>query len=613
MVIKNSLRQLGRTPVKTLAFLILLSLAVTFSMLGFQLWAGARDNIDRIDKAYMTIGTVEQMGNSVYTDRTWDAEAKSYTYRSYQGYGGIIPESVLDFEGAGYILKPEKRPVYSAYLEGFVMSSEPNWELYFDNWFLIAELQPREDCVTDKPVCMDIKSVLCGDLDDFVEEVWFCDHWNDTPTQLYADKTYIMSLQQDYHPDFEEGYMLFMPSPGIDTTQRDSSGELVKDPVTWWEYHKDNWDEVTEGYYDTPRGKAWLNLVESVKWRKYTVPVIPTQGTKLLMPFYNGDATIIEGRDISREEYSKGEKVCLVPKEFADNNQLAVGGSLRLPLYIADYYSPIQYFNGGSLLNAKGEIYPVFEDSTYTIVGVYQPLIKSITELSDYDLAENTIIIPSASVKNNDENNIVGLGTMKGYSTSFEIPNGTIDEFSAAWEKQGISSLDIKFFDKGYTKIKAGLDDMMNTASVLLVAGTVITLLILILFCHLFIAKQRKRTAIERSLGMSKGRCIASLLTGILVIVIPACVIGSAISYYLTGYAAEQVTTAHNEQAYDTMYSDWVSADAEEEAYTVSMENSLSNAWVGLWVIPAALMIALVNIRGNLKSEPLRLLGEKER
>ena len=455
--------------------------------------------------------------------------------------------------------------------------------------------------------------MLCGDLDDFVDEVWFCDHWNDTPTQLYADKTYIVSLQQDYHPDFEEGYMLFMPALGIDTSQRDSSGELVKDPVTWWEYHKDNWDEVTDGFYDTPRGQAWLNLIDSVEWRKFTVPVIPTQNTKLLMPFYDGDATIIDGRDISREEYENGDKVCLVERNFAVNNNLTVGSSLELPLYIANYWIPPWFVSHQELLNAKGEIYPVFEDSTYTIVGVYQTLIKSITETSDYDLTENTVVIPSASVNNSDENNIAGMGPMMGYTTSFQIPNGKIDEYMTGWEKQGIDTLDINFYDHGYTKIKAGLNDMMNTASVLLVAGTVITLLILILFCHLFITKQRKRTAIERSLGMSKGRCIASLLTGILVIVIPACIIGSALSYYLTGYAAEQVTAAHNEQAYDTTYSDWVSADTETEAFTVSMDNSLNNAWVGLWVIPAALGIALVNIRGNLKSEPLRLLGEKER
>ena len=612
MVIKNSLRQLMRTPIKTLAFLVLLILAVTFFMLGFQLWSGARDNIDRIDKAYMTIGTVEQRGTSVRTGRRWDAYTKSYTY--YQGpvYDGMIPVSVLDFKDAEYVTKPEKRPCYGAYMPGFVMSTDPQWESAFDTWYMIAELQPREDCVTGEPICMKVNKVLSGDWKDYIDEIWFCDHHNDKPVKFYADKTYIMSLVQDYHPDFEEGYLL-MPDSSVYTTQRDKNGDPVTDPVTAWDSYDDNWDEVTEGFYDTPRGMAWLNLIGSVQWSKYTVPVVPTRCTKLLMPFYNGDAWIIEGRDISPEEYDKGEKVCLVEQNFAANNHLSVGGGLQLPLYVADYRWPPHHIIGGSILNAKGEIYPVFEDSTYTIVGIYQTLKDETSEISEYDIARNEVVIPAASVKNSDENNIAAMGPMMGYSTSFEIPNGSIDEFMSAWKKQDIDTLDINFYDKGYTKIKAGLDDMMNTASVLLVAGTVITLLILILFCHLFITKQRKRTAIERSLGMSKGRCIASLLTGILVIVIPACLIGSAISYGLTGFAAEKMTAAHTEQAYDTTFSDWVNADTETEAYTVSMENSLNNAFVGLWVIPAAFVIALVNIRGNLKSEPLKLLGEKER
>ncbi len=612
MIVINSLRQLMRTPVKTLTFFILLILAVTFFMLGFQLWAGARDNIERIDKAYTTIGTVEQKGTIQRTDRMWDAQTKSYTYFTVAAYDGMIPESVLDFEGADYIVKPEKRPCYGAYMPGFVMSTQPLWEAAYDNYILIAELQPREDCETGDPVCMNVKKVLCGDLKDYVKEVWFCDHWNDTPVKLYADKTYIMSLQQDYHPDFENGYLLFMPSSGVSTSQRDKNGEHITDPVTDWDSNEDDWDVVTEGFYDTPRGKAWQNVISSIEWRKFTIPVMPTQGTKLLMPFFDGDAWILEGRDISKEEYENGDKVCLVQKDFAAGNNLTVDCSLQLPLYIADYRTPMKYFLGGSLLNAKGEIYPVFEDSTYKIVGIYDTLTTSFNEINDYDIAENTVVIPSASVKNSDENNIAGMGPMMGYTTSFQIKNGHIGEFMAAWEKQGISTLEINFFDKGYTKIKAGLDAMMSTASILLVSGGVITLLILVLFCHLFITKQRKRTAIERSLGMTKKQCIASLLTGILVIVIPACLIGSAVSFWLTGYAAEKMTAAHTEQAYDTTFSDWVNGNTEE-AFTVSMDNSPGNAWAGTAVIPVALAIALWNIRSNLKREPLKLLGEKER
>ena len=356
---------------------------------------------------------------------------------------------------------------------------------------------------------------------------------------------------------------------------------------------------------------------------KHTIPVIPTQDTNLLMTFYDGDAWISEGRDFSSEEHENGEKVCLISNYFAENNKLNVGDNLQLPLLCADYrYSPAQTYPydaycgwpRGSLLNANGEIYPVFEDSDYKIVGIYES-VKGASSSPDYMLGKNAVVIPSASVKNSDENNILDFGPMMGYTTSFQIPNGTADEYLAAWAKQGIPELEINFYDKGYSKIKAGLDAMAATAAILLSAGAVTTLLVLILFCHLFITKQRKRTAIERSLGMTKKQCTASLLTGILVIVIPACIIGSVVSGTLSGYAFEQINATQSQDAFDTMFSDWVnSADAEMITdVALDTQAGMEYAYAGALFIPLALLIALLNIRSNLKSEPLKLLGEKER
>ncbi len=618
MVAANSLRQLLRTPVKTFVFLVLLILAVAFFMLGYNLWAVAKENIDKIESTYMTIGTVQQKATAVGTGERWDAGTKKYTYYQHPEYDGMIPVSVLNFEGADYILAPEKRPSYGAYMFGFEMSEMPLWEVSFDLGLIVIEMEPLEDCMTGDPVRVKVKRVLYGLLPDFIDEIWFCDHFNDTPEPLYANKTYVVCLQEDIPHEGMSGYVYsgyaysgyaYMPVGSINSTQFDKNGNRIEDTTTV----RVPWDEVTDGFYETPRGKRWLALIEGFDWMKYTIPVVQTNGTNLLMAFYEGNAWICDGQDITDEEYKNGDKVCLVNKYFADNNHLKVGDSLSLPLYFSDYYQT--YRIGGSLINAKGELYPIFEESSYKIVGIYNTVTTSIYEITGYEMGENTVIIPSASVKNSDENNISAMGPMMGYTTSFQIPNGHIDEYMAAWEKQGISSLEINFYDKGYTKIKAGLDDMMNTATILLIAGTVTTLLVLVLFCHLFITKQKKRTAIERSLGMSKKRCVASLLTGILAIVIPACLIGSAISYWLSGYAAEQMTTAHSQEAYDTTFSDWVNnADQSTESdLMVSIDSSIGRAFIGTWVIPAALFIALLNIRGNLKSEPLKLLGERER
>ena len=617
MVVSNSLKQLKRTPVKTVFFLVLLVLTVAFFMLGFNLWVIAEKNIDKIENTFTTIGTVQQKATGVRMGDMWDAGTKNSTYFSFPTYDRIISPSVLDFEGANYIIKPEKRPYYVAYSPDYVVDENPDVDLILDFGFLIAEVQPLEDCQTDHPVRMKVKRILSGRL-DYRDEILFCDHYDPQPYPLYASKTYIMMLQE-FPPHEDSDEYEHIPAGYPNSTQYTKDGTRIKDSAG----AETPWDEVTENFYETPIGKRWLALIESYGIMKHNIPVIPTQDTNLLMTFYDGDAWIIEGRDFSSEEHESGEKVCLISKYFAENNKLNVGDSLRLPLLCADYY----YSSGqtyrydaycgwpyGSLLNANGEIYPVFEDSDYKIVGIYEA-VKGASSSPDYMLGKNAVVIPSASVKNSDENNILDFGPMMGYTTSFQIPNGTADEYLAAWAKQGITELEINFYDKGYSKIKAGLDAMAATAAILLIAGAVTTLLVLILFCHLFITKQRKRTAIERSLGMTKKQCTASLLTGILVIVIPACIIGSVVSGALSGYAFEQINASQSQDAFDTLFSDWVnSADAEMITdVTLDTQVGMEYAYAGALFIPVALLIALLNIRSNLKSEPLKLLGEKER
>ena len=93
-----------------------------------------------------------------------------------------------------------------------------------------------------------------------------------------------------------------------------------------------------------------------------TIPVQPTDGTKLLMYFYNGEAQITEGRDITEEEYEDGAKVCLIPEMLAMRLGKKVGDTLTLPLYYADYSQAVgDAFMLGTrshvsvnLLNAEG-------------------------------------------------------------------------------------------------------------------------------------------------------------------------------------------------------------------------------------------------------------------
>ncbi|MCL2323104.1 MAG: hypothetical protein FWC47_13505 [Oscillospiraceae bacterium] len=615
-IIINGVKQIFRTPIKTILFLLLIATSMAFLSIGVNLWLISERNLQAFENSFTTIGTVEQKPNIMKEGSGWDAGLKEYSYFNYPVYDSLVPVSILDFKGANYIHTPENRPFYGAYSESYVTSEGQKNTKY--QW-LIVEVEPLETCIPNKPVKIHVKKVLYGFL-NFIDEIWFCDHYNDNPQTLYAGKTYVMSLQINPMSTFEgfDGIQAieYVPAKGITSVQYDKNGVRVSDEVNTT---YDGYEEVTEGYYDTPRGQRWKEMIKGIEKYTKTIPVVPTNATNLLMDFYNSNANIIDGRDISKQEYSDGSKVCLIQKQFAKNNGLKVGDFLPLPLYYANYKnSASQYFfaNGGGispLLNAQGKSYPVFENDKYTIVGIYQALGGSFSP-SGFDIGMNTVIIPSASVENSDENNISDWGPMRAYNTSFEIPNGTIDKFVEEWNKQGIEGLDIQFYDKGYSQLKDGLDQMRIISVILIIVSAVIMLLVLIFFTFLFIIKNKKRTAVERSLGFSRKKCTVSLLSGMLLLSILGIAIGNIIGYFQSNMVINLITTTGNKEKFSLLYSSWVNSADKVATVEMNFQSAGINVFLSIAfiVLIISIFIASIGVWRNLKHEPIALLSERE-
>lgn len=641
-IVIKSIRQMLRTPIRSVLFLLLLILASALLALGTGLYILSVENTKRLDKVFVTIGTVQQKPMALQERKVWDAEKKETVSQGQEPeYGTVISVGTLNFEGANYIHPPVRRPYYGAY--------NPDWKVHKQDWSIlyvsemreelpVMELEPIEDCIPDHPVQMKIKKVLYGgkkELDGW-ETLWFCDHYNPNPQPLYAGKSYVMALGfKRGHKDFPQLSVEYFPnsfnynaresrsSPReealpITSTQYNSNGELIPDsfPMTA------PWDEVTEGFYDTPRGQRWLELAKTMYMSEQTIPVVPTDSTEMLMSFYNGNSNIIKGRDITEEEYRQGKRICLISQEFAELNGFSVGDKLKLPLYYADYrdsagrdFSPGDKLFGvfDHLLNAQGKHYEVFEENEYTIAGIYNEINK-VARSTGYDMAANAVVIPASSVQNSDKNNILDYGPMMGYNTVFQIPNGTIEQFKEQWEKQGVETLEINFYDRGYTKIKEGLDQIKEVAFALLISGILTAILIMLFFCQLFIGKQKKRTAIERSLGMSKIKCIHSLLSGIIIIALLGSAAGTMAGYFFTNNAMKQFSGRTQQETFSTAYSSWAdSSDSEMNTQLdTSSINPLAYVMTGTFIVMLAAGISLAAIFGNLRSEPLKLLSMRE-
>lgn len=610
MLIQNSLRQLCRRKKQTLLFILLLITASGLCGLGRGYLAINEQKMEQYEDSFRTIGTVEQKVDAMKEIQEWDAEKKEWSIFQRRTYERYLPLDILEFEGADYLSGPEKRVCYGAYC--------PEYEMYDDGigMGIMVEVSPVEDAVPDHSVELVIKRTLYGSYIHEGIKIQFCDHYNPEPQMLYKDKTYVMCLMDvpghESEKEFpEDNVKEYRPINEMISSQVDENGILVENDLP------DDYfcEEVTEDFYETDIGKRWLNCLESWEYLKHVFPVTGTDNIHLMMAFYRGDVAISEGREFSEEEYDKGMKVCLVSDKFAANNDLNVGDSIRLPLIYADhkFSGGFIYRNYGvmapCMVNAKGEIYPVFEDSSYEIIGICSGLAGTG---DDYGMGYQEIVIPSKSVKNSDADNIVYYGPMNGSTTSFEIANGTIADFMEKWEKVDESrNVEINFYDCGYTKLSDNIQSMRWLAGIFLVMGIGMVLATLSYFVWLFAVKEKERTAIERAIGFNRRQSFVSLFSGIFVILLLGSVIGS-----FSGTALSQRMTADTEKAsyYDTTFGNSTAVEIEEvHTEDTGIRFPLASA-VGTeaMILLAGSLLAAVVVYRNVRREPLEMFGKEE-
>lgn len=605
MIIKNSIRQLLRMKGRTVLFLLLLLFASGLLSLGRGFWIINREKTAAYEDTFMTIGTVEQKEDTVKEMKYWDAGKQEYVVYARSVYHSLLPVSILDLEGVTYLSGPEKRICYGAYLPDYQVYGNENGSAGMRLGFLV-EASPVEDAVPDHPVKIRIRKVWKGFGLRENDTIFLCDHYNPEPEMLHADKTYLMYIHDV--PSHGGGDIEFVPLE-LGSTQKGPDGETIP-----CELEEDYWcEEITEDFWESEQSRWWRNLMEVWDYPNHMIPVTGTCNVELLMAFYNGTSYVTSGRTFTEEEYEQGEKVCLIHELFAGKYGLEPGDQIRLPLLAADHAwsAGATWTTGGGgiydLLNAKGEPYEVFEDSSYTIVGIYG---GGAGQYDDYGMGYNEILIPDRSVKNSDADNIVRFGPMRGSTTSFQIENGTIEDYMEKWGRLGIDNVEITFYDRGYTELKANLDNMKQIARILMVVGIAMVLMVAGYFSWIFILRQRERTAVERSLGLRKSQCFLSLFCGIFLILLVGalggCTAGSLLSGRIAGSIGQKVY-------YDTSFGSSAGVQETESAENENMD-ALNDPYLAalqntLLILAAGTVISGTGIFLNLRQEPMSMFG----
>lgn len=602
---KNSLKQLFRKKWMSILFFGIIMLSTVFFTLGCSLWMGVQDSINRMKDTFSTIGTVTQKPDSLIMKKTWDAALKKYKLIESSNYTQYIAPDILNDLEVEYIHPLERRPFFGAVSPDFVTSYDTNQEKRMTG--SLMAFTPLKDCIPSEPVEVEVKDVYCvGEEASMMgKTIFFCDHYREETKPLEAGKTYIAFLLLnvlDRHSDMKdilEYYPLTI--------------SLSQDKTLCWE-------EMGTDFWNTDTGAMCQNLIDELnRMVCEAVPVTPTNHTGLLSPFHEGQATVVEGEDISSEEYENGSKVCLVPQTFAKLNHLEIGQKIKLQFYFTDYkYSTVQnvisddgtWMFRTDILNKEGGKQDVFFESEYIIKGIYS---RQSTGMDLYELFPDEFIIPSASVPEDQVSNIIAEGPMQGYNASFQIKNGGINDFYEEFSKLPEAALlEITFDDNGYEQFASQMNHLQTIAVIILLAGLVSVIASSAFLLYSAIIKERRRSAIERALGMSWGECRTSLLTGIILLAVLAAVSGGSIGGIANSMMLDKVSV--EDEYFSSMYSRGIAASEKKEVFAaVNQEIVLKSVVLAVSAeVVGVFIMSLFLIRRNLKVNPIQLLGVRE-
>ena len=218
--------------------------------------------------------------------------------------------------------------------------------------------------------------------------------------------------------------------------------------------------------------EEFLNSSEGAFWRDTILPGVAQNGcaAKLMLTdnvsslywFNTGEASALQGRLFTGDEYKTGQAVCLVSADYAGQNDLSVGDTLTMELFHPRISSMLS--SGSDIDGTLVLMDPCLPDNSlglkkrYTIVGIYT---APATASGTYAFRPDTIFAPKASVPGAAD--FEEDGTYIPMLNSAMIPNGTSEQLNAFLEQKGFGG-SLLFFDQGYSEASAAVSALMDNA-----------------------------------------------------------------------------------------------------------------------------------------------------
>lgn len=560
-------RQAVRKPIFTALTILLLSLSVALSCVGYSAWTSAERQRDEIASSYTTIAipiepelsglSAEEIGvalqNRVYADlATQDApqitkiDRRCLLSAHIAGSKSLSSSRVdsseynIAFDGECYSLA-----VFALRCES-VSEFSAGGQLLYDASFGVEEIVCLSDAYDafPKPDSVYIHSDVCE---------------ADGTTPFEEGKTYLVFGQYQDYPvvrytdgcrQSTNGYRYIVPFPELEGNSSkfsalenaDRGGQTYRFPAAgqlpWFCAYEGS---VTD-YLRSDEAAVWSEkIIPLCRLNQESAAVILTDNIESMYSFNTGDTSLLSGRFFTDGEYADGADVCIVSAAYAEVNGLDLGDTLRLDYYDSGFIT----YNNGATSNsvfASGDPGPyrqrycMFPDEAigvckdYTVVGIYT---GARFAFGAYQCNADTIIVPKASVPNAEDYEARANSLLN----TFILENGSAEAFEAYMEQQGLGG-QFLYFDQDFSSMEESLEALETNALRLLTVGVGVFLLASALFLFLNFRRMKPTVRATRLLG----RPVKAVFGEMLAVLLPSELLATAIGAGLAAVLFDTVT-----------------------------------------------------------------------
>jgi hypothetical protein len=606
---RYALKRLYRMPVKTVIFILLISLSASALSISAGMWKYSYDSIKYSKDAFTTIGILRELE---FTEQIYKNSVKpKYDYELLSK----VKEAVAGSQYARYIDKREYLMGYSPDITS-IGSLADNEGLYPYAYSVVTGVCESVGYYLNSA---NYSAIIRIDKDDLNILPYFVDNSNNRDAEYIDIRGKYLTNDLEFPFKVGEKYIIHTYIGGYDNSKKRWIGHLDyknTDYTEYSEYYDLSEEEKTEhpeynrdfvqrilddsmlschilstdakSFLDSGN-ERWNEIVNNCRITKSSVEILLTDDMYSIYTFNTGDVFILRGRAIRKDEYEQGAKVCVVNSSFLYANNLKIGDKIKLSVYESDFSIDTKSIGTppAGVVFGENDTEDFFAplgyegqdfitEVEYEIVGMYRN--SGPGERGELLLSSNVLIVPSKSIEGDfntkpTEAEVVRDidGTIQRFkmertsipgSFSVVIENGKIEEFEEEMAALGYGGM-FYYFDQNYSQISGILDGYLKTASFIVLISVLAWVCIAAVFLSIYMISSRKSLATMLSLGSGRIKAFISEMTGISLIIFIASVVGLIVGMILYGKVLDQTITLSLEGlSTSTVFYDVINSEA---------------------------------------------------